>query len=246
MRYGLILFLLMSITVYADTQKLFSEGCELYNQKKYEEALERFGEIESSGDISAELFYNIGNAHFRRGRLGFAIAYYEKAAMLNPSDEDIRQNILFTRSLVKEKQEEVPVIAPLEWWISAAGVLSFSGWIYVLVFLLYPLSLLLILRYFYGKGGVVHLSVVIAILVMMFLAANLAYTRSDWIDAVKHGVIVQTSVTVLSSPAEDGNQVFKTVEGVKVRVEDAVEEWVRVKMADGRSGWIKKEQIMVI
>lgn len=246
MKAAVVILLLMTLNIYADSQKLFSEGCELYNQKKYEEALQKFSEIEATGEISPELFYNIGNAHFRRGRLGFAIAYFEKAALLNPSDEDIRQNIIFTRGLVKEKQEEVPVIAPLEWWMKTASLLSYSGWVYAALFLLYPLSLFLILRYFYGRAGLSNLAAVGVILALMFITVNLAYTRAHWIDAVNYGVIIQNSVTVLSSPAEDGNQLFKTAEGVKVRVEDTVEAWVKLKMPDGRTGWIKKDQIMVI
>lgn len=246
MKKVFVIFLLLALNIYADAQKLFAEGCELYNQKKYEEALQLFTSIETTGDISAELLYNIGNAHFRRGRLGFAIAYYEKAALLNPADEDIKQNIIFTRGLVKEKQEEVPLIAPLEWWMKTAMLLTFSGWVYAIIFLLYPLSLFLILRYFYGRTGLVNLAATGGILAVIFVMINLAYTRTHWIDSVNYGVIIQSSVAVLSSPADDGNQVFKTVEGVKVRVEDTVEDWVKLKMSDGRTGWIKKDQILVI
>jgi len=246
MRAVAFIILLLSLNINADSRKLFSEGCELYNQKKYEDALQKFSEIEASGEVSPELLYNIGNAHFRRGRLGFAIAYFEKAVLLSPSDEDIRQNIIFTRGLVKEKQEEVPVIAPLEWWMKAASLLSFSGWVYAVIFLLYPLSLFFILRYFYGRAGLTNLAAIGGILLVMFIVVNLAYTRTHWIDSVNYGVIIQNSVEVLSSPAEDGNQLFKTVEGVKVRVEDSVESWVKLKMPDGRTGWIKKDQILVI
>lgn len=246
MKLAAIIIFVLSLNIYADSQKLFSEGCDLYNQKKYEEALQVFSQIEASGAISSELLYNIGNAHFRRGRLGLAIAYYEKAALLNPADEDIKQNILFTRGLVKEKQEEVPVIAPLEWWMKTASILSYSGWMHAFIFLLYPLSLFLVLRYFYSRTGFANLLAIGGVLALMFVTLNLAYTRTHWIDSVNYGVIIQNSVTVLSSPEEDGNQLFKTAEGVKVRVEDRVEDWIKLKMPDGRTGWIKKDQILVI
>ena len=54
------------------------------------------------------------------------------------------------------------------------------------------------------------------------------------------------SVTIRSSPDENGTELFVIHEGTKVWVTDEVGEWLKIKIADGNNGWLKKVDIEAI
>jgi len=46
-------------------------------EEKFDEAVKLYNQIIDNGYEGAELYYNLGNAYFRLGKLGYAILYYE-------------------------------------------------------------------------------------------------------------------------------------------------------------------------
>ena len=65
-----------------------------------------YEKILESGFRSSEVFYNLGNAYFRRHKLGLAILHYEKARKLAPTDPDIIANIRFARQNIVDRAPE--------------------------------------------------------------------------------------------------------------------------------------------
>ena len=55
-------------------------------------------------------------------------------------------------------------------------------------------------------------------------------------------IIVAQTVTAKSSPDAKAVDAFVIHEGLKVKLTDAVGEWVKVTLADGKIGWILSEQ----
>lgn len=49
-----------------------------------------------------------------------------------------------------------------------------------------------------------------------------------------------------SSPDEKGTDVFVLHRGVKVEITDELSDWVKIRLADGKVGWMKKEMMEVI
>ena len=78
-----ILFGIMNIQpVFANPQ--FEEANKLYSEKNYVEALDNYLQIMESGEVSANLYYNIGNCYYKLDSLNKAILFYEKSKKLNP------------------------------------------------------------------------------------------------------------------------------------------------------------------
>lgn len=63
---------------------------------------------------------------------------------------------------------------------------------------------------------------------------------------VKDGIIVETSVIVKSSPDYSSKDSFEVHEGLKVRVEDNVDNWVKIRLGDGKIGWITEKRLGII
>ena len=97
----------------------FDAANKLYAEGKFAEAVRAYDQslqaAASSGTASAALFFNAGNAEFKLGQLGRAIASYRRAALLNPRDSEIQGNLDFVRNQVQGAS-----VRPARWqnWIS--------------------------------------------------------------------------------------------------------------------------------
>jgi len=65
-------------------------GTKAYNENDFEQAIDEWRTCVDEGIVNADLYYNLGNAYYRSGKLGFAIFYYKSALRLHPSDDDIQ------------------------------------------------------------------------------------------------------------------------------------------------------------
>src|ERR1017187_2059370 len=82
----------------ADAINDFNAANRLYAEGKYSDAANRYGIILQSGGVSPALLFNAGNAEFKSGHLGKAIAAYRRAELLAPRDSEIRANLGFVRN----------------------------------------------------------------------------------------------------------------------------------------------------
>ena len=83
-----------------NTAALFDEANKLYEQAKYQEAATAYEKLLQSDPASAALYFNLGNAWFKAGQSGRAIAAYRQAERLAPRDPDLRFNLNFVRKKV--------------------------------------------------------------------------------------------------------------------------------------------------
>jgi hypothetical protein len=64
-------------------------------------------------------------------------------------------------------------------------------------------------------------------------------------DSLTHddAIIITPSVTMMSAPVRSGEELLVLHEGTKVKVIDKIDEWNKVRLADGNIGWIKAEDM---
>jgi tetratricopeptide (TPR) repeat protein len=70
-------------------------GDKLYDEGKFDEAMRRYQmALESEDpDVLARAYYNLGNCYLKLGKTRDAIACYENALLINPSDPDAKHNL---------------------------------------------------------------------------------------------------------------------------------------------------------
>ncbi|UCH82283.1 MAG: tetratricopeptide repeat protein, partial [Nitrospiraceae bacterium] len=102
------LFICMALSpAYAQNEReddpgyIFYKANALYEDGKYDEAIEVYTSLIDQGRESGNLYYNIGNSYFKKGELGKAIVNYERANKLIPDDSDLKSNHDFARSKVR-------------------------------------------------------------------------------------------------------------------------------------------------
>ena len=144
-------------------------GDSAYAKGDYQAAIEAYQAILADNSISPEIYYNLGNAYYKTSEIGKAILNYERALLLDPSDEDIRFNLELARSKAVDKVVPMSEMFFVTWIKSLVNIMSEKGWakMGIATFILMLLSLAL---YFFGKKIVwKKIGFISAICLLLFL-----------------------------------------------------------------------------
>ena len=88
---------LSGATTRAGQNPAFAKANEAYSAGRFQEAVEGYQSLANSGQWSANLFYDLGNAWFRLGNFGEAILNYERALALDPHHPESDANLRIAR-----------------------------------------------------------------------------------------------------------------------------------------------------
>lgn len=243
-RASLILSLSMLFGImHAMPDSLFQVANTLYQEGKYEMALENYREINNLGLESADLYYNMGNAAYRSNSIGFAILYFEKALKLDPSHEDAANNVEFASRYIIDTFEEVPELFIRTWIRSFFLKLSERSWSLIALFLFLLIISSLVIYIFSRKLLLKKLGFFVALIgfFVFILSFTAALSRHRSIIEPDAAIILSPSVVVRSSPSDTGTELFILHEGTKVKINEDVSGWQNIRVIDGREGWIASE-----
>ncbi len=244
----LFLFAFNTAAFGSQAEDLMKQGNNFYQQKKYEQAIETYRKIIKMGYQGVPLYYNLGNAYYREGKIGYAILYYEKAHRLAPGDNDVNHNLAIANTKTIDKINTLPAFFLFQWWESLLAVFSLTGWTW-LAYAFYILLLASIGFYFFAKkSGLQRFSFMAGItsLILLIITASLLIINLNRTLHVKHAIIVEPTATVKLSPDPSGNDAFIIHEGLKVIEENHVDNWVEIKLQDGKVGWLPDKDLRTI
>ena len=83
-------------------EEVFFRANQAYREGRFQEAIDGYSRLVQSGHGNGHLFYNMGNAYFRKGGLGKAILYYERAKVLIPREADLKFNHQYALDQTKD------------------------------------------------------------------------------------------------------------------------------------------------
>lgn len=245
--FSLFISLLVSSSLIGQEDQLFSTANAAYKQADYKKAISTYLELVSSGKVSAELYYNLGNAYLKDEQVGSAILYYERALRLNPSDGNIQKNLELAREEVATPITEVPEFFILRIWKAFARIFSPLIWMIIQVLL----ALLLLCGIYLWrlvpdekqkmKGFLIMLFSFLILLVAYFAGRSASYELSR-----KDAGIIMTNDSLRSGPDSRADEIEPLSSGVKVRVLDSIDEWYKVSLVNKEQGWIRKSAIELI
>jgi len=223
----------------------FDQANTLYRNGKFQEAATLYEQIIKNGYESPELYFNLGNSAFKLNNIPGAILAYERARRLAPHDEDIAYNLRLANLRIVDKIEPIPQLFLLEWWRGFLSFFTADRWAMLAIILFWGMAIL---------GGVVVMSRSFAVrrvagLVsgLCFVLGALAIVSEFQRDRIEHSdamaIVTSPSVSVKSAPDAASTDLFVLHEGLKVEIMDGLGEWKKVRLADGKVGWLADKSV---
>jgi hypothetical protein len=222
----------------------FNRGNELYRASKYQDAAREYESIIKQGTLSAELYFNLGNAYYRDKQLSRAILSYERAALLHPNDPDIEHNLKLAYLKTADRIEAVPEMFLIQ-WMHVVGSLMLPETVRIIFIFSWALLFgSLATMYLVMRPGILRTVRILFFIscASVVLCAAMLGIQSFRDTAQDKAIIIAQTVTAKSSPDAKSVDAFVIHEGVKVKLTDAVGEWVKVTLVDGKVGWIPTDQ----
>ncbi len=248
-RLIIILFALAAKAVFATTpHELFEEANNAYQRSEYAYSIELYEQILDKGLVSAELFYNLGNAYFKNNNLGPAILNYERALRLRPMDEDIIHNLEIARSRIVDRIEQRPLLFYERWWKATYNLQGVDGWA-VTTIVLVILLLVSIVSYLFSRTMALKKTAFFSMLFLLILAIHsviFTIKQHNRLFSQREAIIMQSRVTAKSSPATQSPDLFLLHEGAKIAVRSSLGQWYEIALPNGTVGWIKAEAMEII
>ena len=238
----LLLLLFLPLSGHAVTK---AEADSAYIRGQYQQAIKDYEMLLKQG-ASADLYYNLGNAYYRSENITRAVLNYERALLLSPGDRDVRFNLQIARAKTIDKIVPESEMFFFTWYRSLVNLMSVDAWAWTALIALALLIVLLLVYLFSERiwlrkvgffGGFV--------LLILFALSNLfAWQQKQDLLFRKGAIVISPSVTVKSTPAKNGTDLFILHEGTKVSITDGtMKGWMGIRIADGKEGWIESNMI---
>ncbi|RMF78671.1 MAG: tetratricopeptide repeat protein [Planctomycetota bacterium] len=204
----------------------------------YQKAAAGFESLRADGVDNAAIEYNLGNAYFRLGRLGKAIACYRRAVVFEPTDERILANLKYAREQVEPRITPTgkrALIHKLAFWhylvpiatrYRIAAVCSVIGWLAMMLWVWQRR------RWLLTSGALL-------VVVALSNAGSVAIQLSEQV-RTPPAVIVGDAVTLRLGRGEGYDPALDHPlgPGVEVRILRRRGDWAEVELRDEQTGWL--------
>ncbi len=224
----------------------FEEAAKLYNLEKYEESAAIYERILRSGRHSANLYFNLGNTHYKMGNIGPSIFYYEKALLLEPGDREIQQNLKFAEQMKIDDIEVLPETFSQRVGSVLLGSFHYDTWAILAVVFSALLSGFYVVYFLSSESRQKRLFFTLGVVASFLFVLSLLASVGGYRRYVNEqpAIIFNERVALTSAPNNRSEILFELHEGTKVYVLDELDEWTRVRLQNGQTGWMPLESIM--
>jgi tetratricopeptide (TPR) repeat protein len=246
----IILLLILFIGFYAKAQDVarFEDATKAYNKGEYEKAIEDYQKILENGQHSAALYYNLGNAYYKMNQIAPSIYYYEKALLLQPHDAEIQNNLRYAQNMTLDAIDEIPETGISKIKNNIVGLFSFDQWARLAVVFVILFVLCYIAFYYFRYSSRKRIAFVASIISLLFAIVSVifAFFQKKGFDADQPAIVFSSEVAIRSEPNERSQEIFKLHEGAKVNVLESLNNFDKIRLSDGKTGWLPKESIKLV
>jgi tetratricopeptide (TPR) repeat protein len=256
LRFAIIVFVLSSQLAAQENQppeELFAQAAKAYENNDYTTAADFWQQLVDAGYENLEVYFNLGNAFYKLGKPAAAILNWERAALINPYDRDVRTNLEIVRNTLADELDPEIRLALWDWLDkSFQAVPGDLAAILALVFLflaalvfsarilrastMWTPVLRTLLLFFLTPG----------IICLLFMLAQVSKLDND-----RAVIVMCEKLSVLAAPSAGAMALFDLHEGSRVKYDRSSSDgqgstWWRVELPDGRTGWTQAENLEII
>lgn len=222
----------------------WKRGNEAHLRGDYAAAAAAYEQLDKQHVVSANLYYNLGVTFFREGQLGRAIWSFERALVVSPDDEDARFNLTQARKLASQRTRDKLEGAEREpLWSRVVTYLGPSTEVWLFCGLYLGCFALLLLRRRMAHDSRLAVTTAAAMLGTGALLAGLLVLGRMNQDRIPFAIVLPDKVAVKEGADSNFRTSFEVHGGLRVRVLEREQDWVRVRLANGLEGFVRPEDI---
>jgi tetratricopeptide (TPR) repeat protein len=224
-----------------DPSHLFLQATQSYRDGAFDRAAGFYEKLLAQGIVNGSMFYNLGNAYLKTGKIGKALVNYRRAEMFIPRNEDLQANIQYALQLTTDKiegRDPYAYVKTLCFWYSKLNIREL-----VILFLIFNLLLwgLAIARLFFRWDYLwLALYVSIACAVLFGISSGIKLYSLYYSPA---GVVTAKEITVRSGGSVNDTALFQLHDGAEFDWLDESSGWVKIQLRDGKKGWVQKDTV---
>lgn len=229
----------------ADLTLLEREARAAYEGRRYARAAEQWARASAARPRDTDLLVNWGTAAWAAGDTVSAVLAWQRAARIDPMAADVQERLLLLPPTARSGLADVPMV-PVNLLVLAASGLWLMGWAWLFVVLrrrrTAPNET--------GSHPPAHPpshppSRAPALALLVVAAAGMSYAHIQ-ADALRSDdlAVVQRPDMLRSAPLANATPVGGAGTGDVVRMDAVRGEWVQVRHADGRTGWLPQARLV--
>ena len=223
---------LLAISARGASDAQFAKANQEYAAGHFREAITDYESLVRSGEWSANVFYDLGNAWFRTGGFGEAILNYERALALDPRHPEAEANLRIARDEAralefrKDATERALAFATLTQYSIAAAI---AFW----------LSMFFATRLVFARQRPGGLTGLLIISMAIFAGSVFALYSVENGDSGKAlAIVTGQNVEARLATADNANSVLALPPGSEVKILSTRGDWVYAALPNDQRGWI--------
>lgn len=223
-------------------EKLFQAANQAYREGNYTQAVDLYDSIQKTGFESAALYFNLGNAHYQNGALARAILNYERAKLLAPEDGEIDHNLKLAEQKRVDRFEPMPPNLFKAFRLGVIRLFKPDSWgLISIIFLGIALTGLgFYLFSSYGRLGFISL---IGGILLSGFCLLMAFSHYNYQKEHPQLIVMSDSAYAKSGPGSAAEDLFILHAGTKVEKVDEFESWLKLRLIDGKIGWLPESDL---
>ena len=224
--------------------ELFQQADASMLKANYQDAINKYEEIEAMGLESSDLYFNRARSHFELEEHVLALVYLERCLKIDPEHE----NALLAQSGIINQLEN-PIVqyqdeGLKQKWTRYFQFLSANTWSYLFLFSLF---LFLLLNYLDLKSVINvprWLNWFLGFLSLLFFVN--AWSISSAEISSDFGLVNVKSANIFSTADLESTVKNEVTEAQKLKILDDIAEWYKIQLPNRETGWILKDQLISI
>ncbi|MEW6040427.1 MAG: tetratricopeptide repeat protein [Elusimicrobiota bacterium] len=221
-----------------EIEKRFTEANSYYEKGNYANATVILEMLISDYHVqNFSVLYNLGNSYYRQNNIGKAVLNYERAYLLNHRDEDLKHNLLFVKSGIKDIEPQN--LLKKMFIFFSTGEISF---IFTLFNFLFFGVLCLFIKTKHRSSKILIRRLELSLLILLLVSGMWCMARI--IEEGKiYGVIISSS-EVRSGPNSNYSAGISLTEGKRVMILGEEGDWYAVGLpVEKYKGWVEKPKV---
>jgi tetratricopeptide (TPR) repeat protein len=229
---ALLLFGAASSIASAQATAQFARANQEYASGDFNAAVNGYEELVRAGQDTPNLFYNLGNAYFRKKDFGRSILNYERALALDPHHPEAQANMRIARDearaleLTPTKVQRWLGITSVNQYAIAAAI---TFWIcaFCVVALIFNRRM---------RGGLIALSFLSLSIFAITVFAAWELGRGK--NGAGLAIVTAASADARLATADNANRVLTLPAGSEIQILSQRGDWIYAALPNGLRGWI--------